>query len=216
MTVVVITPPAAMPVTLDQAKANLRVDNTDEDAFITSLIQVVSAGLDGPDGLLGRSLVIQTLELRLDAFPPTCFDDDRSLCLQGEHRWSYAHTDIPLPFPPIVSITSVKYFDTDGADQTLTSSAYQVLAAAGRARISLVSGQSWPDAPFRREGIRIRYVAGYGADDIAVPAPIRHAILLKVANLYTNRESVVLDSRAAIEMPQSAEALLAPYRVCSL
>ncbi|MDB5733345.1 MAG: hypothetical protein JWQ03_3240 [Variovorax sp.] len=217
MTVVVITPPAALPVTLAQAKANLRVDNTDEDAYITSLIEAVSENLDGPDGILGRALITQTLELRLSAFPPAAgsWKDDR-IWRGGASAdaWPHDfHLDVPLPFPPVASITSVKFYDSTGADLTLSSSAYQTLGSRGRQRLALTPDQSWPDAPWRREGIRIRYVAGYGEDDTFVPAPIRHAILLKVGTLYANRESVLIERATALELPQSAQALLAPYRI---
>lgn len=56
----------------------------------------------------------------------------------------------------------------------------------------------------------VRYRAGYAAD--AVPAPIRHAILLMVGHLYENRMAVTAATHIGA-MPLGVDALLSPYRV---
>lgn len=56
----------------------------------------------------------------------------------------------------------------------------------------------------------VRYRAGYAAD--AVPAPIRHAILLMVGHLYENRMAVTAATHMGA-MPLGVDALLSPYRV---
>lgn len=47
-----IEPPSIAALTLAEAKEHLRLDHTDEDALVTSLIAVAQAHLDGPDGVL--------------------------------------------------------------------------------------------------------------------------------------------------------------------
>ncbi|KQP36691.1 head-tail connector protein [Methylobacterium sp. Leaf100] len=60
------------------------------------------------------------------------------------------------------------------------------------------------------DGVTVRYRAGYV--DSAVPAPIRHAILLMVGHLYENRMAVTAATSMGA-MPMGVDALLSPYRV---
>ena len=66
MSATVVTPPAPI-VTLEEAKAHLRVDHADEDALITAVVATATAWLDGPDGWLGRALGEQMLEVDFPA-----------------------------------------------------------------------------------------------------------------------------------------------------
>ena len=59
----------------------------------------------------------------------------------------------------------------------------------------------------------VRYRAGYAEG--AVPAPIRHAILLMVGHLYENRMAVTAATSMGA-MPMGVDALLSPYRVWSV
>lgn len=48
----------------------------------------------------------------------------------------------------------------------------------------------------------------------SVPQPIRSAIMFLVAHLYENREPIVVGrSQTAIEIPQTIDAMLAPYKI---
>jgi uncharacterized phiE125 gp8 family phage protein len=52
--------------------------------------------------------------------------------------------------------------------------------------ICFAYGKSWPATYPETNAVRIRFVAGYGAA-ADVPCEIKHAILLKVADLYEYR-----------------------------
>jgi uncharacterized phiE125 gp8 family phage protein len=54
------------PITLNEAKAHLRVFGTDDDGYITSLI---AAARQSAESLTDRALLPQTWELALDEFP---------------------------------------------------------------------------------------------------------------------------------------------------
>jgi uncharacterized phiE125 gp8 family phage protein len=194
MYVVVITPPDFAVVSLDEAKAQLRVDHDDDNDLIETLIEVATQHIDGSAGWLGRALISQTLELQLDRFP---------------------NCGVLLPYPPVAGpVTSVKYDDADGVEQTANSSSYRLVGPSGRPRFELEYGATWPSTRCQTAAVRIRYVAGYGESGDDVPAPIRHAILLMVSELYQNREITGDTGRdLARELPFAVTALLSPYRV---
>lgn len=57
---VLITPPVAEAVTLEEAKLHLRVDHDDEDTLIDAIIDAAVGHMDGFTGILGRCLMAQT------------------------------------------------------------------------------------------------------------------------------------------------------------
>ena len=188
MRVIVIIPPAPV-VTLERAKQHLRVDAADDDALIAAMIAAVTNHLDGPQGWLGRSLGIQTLEARF-----SIFDLPRRLV---------------LPFPPSIELVSVKYLGVDDVERVADLEDLELLGAE---IVPAGSMLPWEGCSVRREAIRVRYKAGYAE----LPPAIAAAILLMVGDLYANREGVIAGaSAAAIAIPMSttAEALLGPFRV---
>lgn len=195
MTIVVVTPPDPV-VTVDDARAHLREESTDYDDLIELYIAAATAHIDGPGGWLGRAIGEQELELRTDRFP-----------------WCNP-TSIVLPCPPLISVESVTYIDSDGVLQTMDEADYRLIGVGGSApRVDLVYGASWPTARSEAEAVRIAYTAGYGAAE-DVPASIKAAILLMVGDMYSHRESAVVGvTAAAVPMSTTVEALLAPFRV---
>ena len=55
-----VTPPTAEIVSLDDAKAHLRVDHDHEDALIQVYLDAATSWVDGFDGVLGRCVLEQT------------------------------------------------------------------------------------------------------------------------------------------------------------
>lgn len=183
MHVTVIDPPAVL-VSRSEAKKHLRVEHTDDDTLIDGFIAGACGWIDGPGGWLGRSIGEQTLEARFERF--TC-------------------DEVVLPYGPILSVTSIKYLDEDGAEQTLDDSVYQRLSDG---RIRLMADESWPDLYTDEEAVRVLYVAGYDG----IPAAIKAAVLLMVGFLYANREASADDALSS----GAVKALLSPYRVWSV
>ena len=191
MALKLITAPAAEPVSTSEAKAHLRVDTTADDTYIGTLITVARQNVESH---LRRSLINQTWEVVLDAFPAGV---------------------IRLPKPPLASVTSIKYTDDDGVEATYSSDNYVVDSDTEPGRVVLKSGQTWPAVTLAAaNGVRVRYVAGYGAAGSNVPQAIRQAILLVIGSLYENREDVLVAQGVSIGvLPFGVVALLAPYRI---
>ena len=191
---VLVTPPAIKPVTLTEAKAWLDIGYTDKDTVITGLIGTATAHLDGWTGILGRCLCEQTW--RQD------FNDFRS-CLR-------------LPLFPVISITSVKYTDTDGVEQPIASENYTLKNDDLGAYVEFTSSYSFPSLNSESAAVRVAYLAGYA--DIAgtpktssVPDDIKNAIALLVRHWFDNPGAVVVGVTAQ-QLPHGVDALLAKYR----
>lgn len=184
MRVVVITAPAVHPVTLAEAKAQCRVDTTDDDTLIEAMIAGAASALTPPHGILARSLVTQRLEYAAREWP--C---DRELT---------------LPFGPVTAIQSVKYYDAANALQTLDTDDYFLDGDA----LTFIETFS-PPCLYRRAGaVRVTYDAGYASAG-EVPEAIRQAVLLMVGHLYAHRGEMTADQAAA---DPTIAALLTPFR----
>jgi uncharacterized phiE125 gp8 family phage protein len=196
-----VTAPAETPVTLTEAKAQLSVDHDHDDVLIASMIEAATASLDGLYGDLGRCLKPQTWDYYRDTFPD---------CNGG----------IRLILPPLISVSSVNYIDPDTETETVfSSSSYEVDTASVLGWI-VPGDDGWPDAMETINAVRVRFVAGYpdtsdSPPATTVPAPIRHAILLMVRDLYDNRGSFVTGTIVS-QIPDAIERLVSPYRVITL
>lgn len=183
-----ITAPASEPITVAEAKLHLRVDGTDEDTLIDSLVKTARRWIENTHGL---ALVTQTWDGSLDAFP----------------------YEIVIPKYPLVSVTSITYHDDDLTTSTVFSSSnYQVDKAKRPPRIVLKNGSSWPTDSLRlSSGVVTRFVAGYGAAS-AVPDDIKAALKLLVGQMYMHREPEIVGTIIS-PVEFTVNALLAPHRL---
>jgi len=180
--------PGEEPLTLKQAKDHLRVelDEKDEDDLIRGLMR---AATNAAEAFLRRQLITATYELYLDAFPK----------------------QIDIPRPPLQSVTSIKYTDTDGDEQTLDTGVYTVDTKSMVGRVVLAYNQSWPSTRAQIQAVKVTYVAGYG-ERTAVEPDIVAGLKLHIGHLFEHREDVVLGISVA-ELPKGSESLYYPYRV---
>lgn len=208
-----ITPPTEDVVTLVEAKAHLRQTGNDYDDLIRALIASAVAQIDpAGGGWLGRALRPQTWELRGDGFP----------CGR-----------IELPYPPMISVDSVKYYDGDGTDTTMVADTdYRVLGGGiAKSYVAPVYNGAWPSSVrCDAESVRVRFTSGYArTSPDSMPAPIKQAVLLAIRdlwslgerNLYLRSESApglasyewTVSEMAGRVIRAAAENLLATYRV---
>ncbi len=196
--VTVVEPPTPV-VTLSEARRHLVDVPQEDETYVEDLLLAASVWLDGPTGWMGRTLGVQTLELSRSDFWTDAADDG-----------------IILPFEPVISITAIEYYSDAGNLVTMPAGDYALV----RDVVRPAHGKSWPTTARRADAVKIRYRAGHGklnaADPPAlvnnVPAPIRVAILMLVAQWYRTREPVVIGA-AVDKLPFAVDALLQPYRV---
>lgn len=163
------TAPAVEPVSTAEAKTHMRVTIATDDTYIDRLIQ---AAREWVEMVTARALINQTWDMYLDRFPSA--------------------NEIEIPYPPLGSVTHVKYTDSDDTEATFTSDDYDVDTDSEPGRVVLGYTKTWPTATLRpMNPVTVRFVAGYGAAGANVPERFRQAILLLVGEMYENREPQV-------------------------
>lgn len=184
-----VTAPTKLPVELNDMKAWVAIDYDDDDVKIGAMIEAATQHFDGRTGILGRGIMPQTWRVQLGQF----------------------RSCIRLPLLPFQSVISVKYFDGDNAEQTVSDNIYGVYEDSIGAYITLLSGQSWPSTYDRVDAVTIDYVVGY-KNSAKVPGPIKTAIMILVADLYDNPDGVS-DVGSIFDQNAVVSRMIAPFRL---
>lgn len=176
MGLILITPPALEPVSIDDVIAHLRLDTDSETDESVALGRMISASRRAAERNAAISIPLQTWRLTAPAFP-------------------IATGYIPLRRGPVVSAV-VTYLDADGGEQTLDAADYVLESTPLSDRISIVDGATWPTTAAQADAVRVQYVAGFDP----VPDDLQAAMLMGVEDLYRNRgaqstENLVLNKR---------------------
>lgn len=197
-------PPVVFPLSVNDMKAHSRIWLTTEDAVLQSYIQAATLAIQNE---VRRSLVPQKWQLALDGFPS--WDErhrDRS------HLFTDRFQPIALPMPPVVSVDSFTYVDTNGVTQTLVLNTDFVFSNSGLPNKVLPGyNLNWPaSARFYPDTVLINYSAGYPLTQL--PDPLLSAIKLLAAGLYENRESAAQATQLQ-ELPNGLAVirLIGPY-----
>lgn len=148
-----VTGPTDEPVSLSEAKRQLKVDYSADDAKIQLLISACRQSLEK---WLRRGLMTQTWDLSLDWGP----------------AW------VEAPYAPLQSVTGIFVRGLDSSEVTVASNTYYINTAASM--VVLNPGNVWP-AHLSPMGFRMRYVVGYGDTSDDVPAAIRLELLAMIA-----------------------------------
>lgn len=210
MALTLVTAPAAEPVTLQEAKDFLRLEDAESDALVSEL---VAAARRTAEAWLRRALVTQTWTLTLDAFP----SERRLDWWDGVREGAVVDTPriaVEVPLPPLQSVTSVTTYARDDTPSVFPPTGYRVDTAGEPGRIVLGADQSWPTGLRNANAVEVLFVAGYGDDPGDVPEPIRAGMLMLIAHLFENREAVATGPAAAV--PVGVEALWSAYRIVTV
>lgn len=173
--------PVEEPITLAEAKTHCRVDHSADDDYLAALIR---AAREVCEKEIGRAFVTQSLRMTMECFPPGV---------------------IELPRPPLISVTSIQYYDISHVLQTLPATQYEVDTDSDPGRVAPGFFFYWPVTYSMLGAVAINYTAGYGgrAD---VPQSIKQAMLLDIGHWYENRSAV--EPGAMQPVPMAASMLL--------
>lgn len=184
------------PVTLGQAKDHLRLTDIggphEHNGMIADLI---IAATEDVEAHTGRALVQRSFEYRQNGFSRV----------------------IELPRAPVQSVTSVKYLDTNGAEQTLATSVYDTDLVHEPSLITLAYGENWPSVRNTRGSVRVVFVAGYALDGTDyrknIPKSIKQAILMIVEDLYEFSGAKVAGAGNVVNENAAVRSMLFKHRV---
>nr|WP_314540130.1 hypothetical protein [uncultured Massilia sp.] len=160
-----ITPPAALAVSMAAARAAARTSSA---ALDVELEQKVRDYAEEAEHQTGRALITQTWEVSLDAFPSAGGRPDA----------------IRLPHAPLASVEHVKFIDVDGVQRVLHPDDYLVDVKREPGLVVPAPGVAWPATAARIGAVEVQYVCGYGPDETSVPPAIKGYILGMIENDY--------------------------------
>jgi uncharacterized phiE125 gp8 family phage protein len=183
-------------VTLTEVKSHLRVTGSDDDTMLNTLIQ---AAREYAEMFTNRALVTQTWKMYLQDWP--CGDE------------------FEIPYPPLQSVASIKYTDSDDTQTTWNASYYEVDADAEPGRVIIAYGETWPSVTLHpKNPIEVEFISGYdggGAspEDLTanIPENIKNAIKLDVELRYDRPSESYLE-----KLKNVRDMMLTPYKVWTL
>ena len=139
-----------------------------EDDYIQDLI---TAAREYCEEVSNRAIGSQVWKMYLDMFPEK--------------------DEIRIPFPPLLSVTSVNYINSTGTSATFTASeteGYIVDTSSEPGRIFLAHSATWPSfTEYPYNAVEILYTCGYTSQTI--PKKYKDAILKMIGALYRYRDS---------------------------
>lgn len=179
--------PAASAINLADLKDHLRLTSSDEDGLLAFYADAASRLFE----IKTRRVLIQrTFRLEQPDFPGIL--DERG---------------IELPFAPVSAVSSVQYYETDGTLTTWGSSNYYLDTVRLLPRVVLAPDKTYPTVDDDRpNGVQVNFTAGYGATYAAVPEPMRWAVMLIAAHMFTNRTT-------GEELPKALKYVVDAYKI---
>ncbi|MCX7338257.1 MAG: head-tail connector protein [Alphaproteobacteria bacterium] len=165
-----IKPAGIEVVSLEEVKAQLRLDHVYEDEYLLSLIQ---ASTNLVEDYLGRSLISQTWQLI-----------HHQLIEDGQKEL----TEIYLPRPSLIEVLSVCSVRPNNIKHPIKR--YMIETAHSLPK--LVCQRSLGV-------VEVIYRAGYGDYPKHIPSSIRQAILLSVADFYENRANSSIQNQTVFQ-----------------
>ena len=211
-----ITDATSEPVSLADARAYARIDDTSDDATVTSLIANARRHIERITGL---ALLTQTWVAVFDRWP-------------GAYRsglagpWWDGVRDVPLSMltgsdpvnlikQPFQSVTQIQLRDAYGALSSVDPSIYYTSVSDYRGLLMLKLGQVWPTIVLAPAGaIEVTMKLGFGDVAANVPEDLTTAVKVFVKHFYDNRD--LLNEGNSVPQPHHVDDLLRPWKALRL
>jgi len=155
------TPPTWWPISLEDAKAHLRVSHTEEDAVIWDMLRAATE-------IVEREAWVQLNEKGITIYMDV---------------WENVRLE---SFSPIQAVNSIKYYDANNTLQTLAASSYDVDLLSDPMKIDI---DSTPVLYDKFNTVEIALTVGY-TEDCKIPAGLANCVKMVLGDLYENRQNV--------------------------
>ena len=201
--IVVSTAPTQEPITIQEVKDYLRLEDSLDERVLQDLIETARIFCEEHTG---RALMTQTLTMTVDAY-----DELADPLWEGWKTGPYLNyykDYIDLVKSPVQSVTSVKTYNDADESTTMAASKYYVDNAREPARVVLRTGETFPTALRVANAIEVVFVAGYTSQAL-VPAPLRIGMMQHIAFMYEHRG----DMYEAATEPKTLKKLYQPFVV---
>lgn len=182
MALEIVSGPDYEPVSLAEVREWVRLES--DDTAHTTILQLIRKALrEDAENLTGRAFISRQYRLSLECWPL-------------DPKWGHS---IRLPYPPLISVDSVKYYDTDGVLQTLASDQYDVHDEAEPGFIVPAYQIRWPSIRSRPDSVQVTFTAGYyggspdseSAAQAVIPSSVKLWMQTKLATMFKHREQLV-------------------------
>ena len=195
MSLRVVTEPTVEPLTLAEIRLHLGETVYDTDGHPNDALFTAAgiAARSWAEEFTGLALAPTDFELLLDAFPE--------------------ESEIELPRPPVLEITSVQYIDQALDTQTVSVANYSLDHYQRPGWLLPAPDFSWPATAAVANAVRVRYRSGFvslattdeTSTQVLLPGAIKAALSILVGVFYRQREDAVI--------PEGVKSLLRPFRI---
>lgn len=161
-----VTAPVGPALTIQEMQAFGYVVEPDQFGVLGDCIDAATKVVEGDTG---RQLLTATYDVHWRRFPGV---------------WG----ELVLPRVPVTSVTSVKYYDTAGTQQTLSSSLYTVNDGSANASAYIIPAfnEQWPATRGHDRDVTVRFVCGYG-DREDIPKQVKLQVAILAMGLFRER-----------------------------
>ena len=179
--------PAQEPVSLLEAKDFMRLDGSEDDVLVSTLITAARIHIETT---LGKILITQNWSYFLDKWP--------------QSKTTY------LPIDPIQTIEEVRFHDAQGSYEVIPVEDYSTDIISNHPRIRF-HGAKPVNATSHFNQLEIRFVAGFGDEPADVPSDLKQALHMLAAHWFEQRDPIAFGGNFT-EVPHTIQALLNNYK----
>jgi len=206
--------PAVEPVSLTEAKAQLRIVDADT-TYDTEITNLLKAARQWVERRYGISLITQSRVQYLDQLYT------RYPIYQNFLGPYYSRFPIKLLNPPVQSITNFKYYDSNQILQTLilntdfyASGLMTPVVGAQDIEIPRIwPVNSWPVYKWIPDAIQVEYVCGFGDSGTYVPETIKTAIKMVLSQFFENRLEETVSPDRLVKFEMSIDRVMSTYEI---